>query len=907
MSMQIAVAALQATMQNVTLNAPPQPKGKMELVKRPAVGKAGRALQLYANYFKVTFAPTFTKQVFHYDVTITPVREGEQSAPKPGTSAEQPGVEVQARNVAFPAKLARKLVLQVAQEENWAPGWGFDGKKNIYAPSAILPQAETEHLITFQDSEDGAQQQARARQFKITTIWVNTIQKDRLDSFLQGTGENPRDLLQALDICFRHTSASHPNCTPVGRSLYWYDSELVGPIGGAAEAWMGYTQAIKACQAGLCVNLDVACTAFLQAKPLIDVMLGVSGRRRPEDMMQGSVLRTLTRSLRGVRVEKLFPAKKKRAMIMGFSDRGADALMFFNDKEKRNQSVAEYFAATNRRLKFPKLPCANIGGKDRITGRPKEVWIPVELLKVNPGQRRLKLDEKQTAEMITFAKQFPEEKREFIEYAARDLARFNKDPVLEAWGMQVASELMLVNARVLPAPKLSYTQPEAIDPGNSGSWNLRNVKFVQGAQLTTWGVVSLAERRDVDIPGPSGLVTFLKDMVQMLQACGLTVAMTQPPVVYYDRSRSVEDHMRAAVNQAQAATKQRCQIIMVLLRDKGVEMYKEVKRISDGMLGVPSQCFVMKSAGIGNFEPRGRPQYCANVAMKMNMKLKGRNVRLAGGPATVPVLGKLGPFMIFGADVTHPTSRNTNEPSVAAVVGSLEGSLSRYTTRVLIQEHRKEIIVDLQKVVQEMLREFYTANGGKAPTNLVFFRDGVADNQFQAVLEYEYAAIRRACASMGNGTYSPGITFIVVQKRHTTRFFPKDPRDGDKNGNVMPGTVVDQTICSPRDYDFFLNSHAGLLGTNRSAHYHVLVDEIGFGPDGIQLLTYWLCYLYARCTRSVSFCPPAYYAHLAAFRGRIMVRMDESASDTASVASGGEGAMQFADIRPELADAMFYM
>ena len=38
-------------------------------------------------------------------------------------------------------------------------------------------------------------------------------------------------------------------------------------------------------------------------------------------------------------------------------------------------------------------------------------------------------------------------------------------------------------------------------------------------------------------------------------------------------------------------------------------------------------------------------------------------------------------------------------------------------------------------------------------------------------------------------------------------------------------------------------------GTNKPAHYHVLVDEIGFGADGLQLLTYWLCYLYQRCTR----------------------------------------------------------
>ena len=46
-----------------------------------------------------------------------------------------------------------------------------------------------------------------------------------------------------------------------------------------------------------------------------------------------------------------------------------------------------------------------------------------------------------------------------------------------------------------------------------------------------------------------------------------------------------------------------------------------------------------------------------------------------------------------------------------------------------------------------------------------------------------------------------------------------------------------------------------------------------------------LCYLFCRCTRSVSVVPPCYYAHLAAFRGRILVT--ESLSDTESSISGG--------------------
>jgi eukaryotic translation initiation factor 2C len=105
------------------------------------------------------------------------------------------------------------------------------------------------------------------------------------------------------------------------------------------------------------------------------------------------------------------------------------------------------------------------------------------------------------------------------------------------------------------------------------------------------------------------------------------------------------------------------------------------------------------------------------------------------------------------------------------------------------------------------------------------------------------------------GTYQPPITFVVVQKRHNTRLFPATERDGDRSGNCVPGTVVDTGICHPTQFDFFLNSHAGLQGHNKPAHYHVLVDENGFSADSLQLFTYWQCYLYCRCTRSVSYVP----------------------------------------------------
>ena len=46
------------------------------------------------------------------------------------------------------------------------------------------------------------------------------------------------------------------------------------------------------------------------------------------------------------------------------------------------------------------------------------------------------------------------------------------------------------------------------------------------------------------------------------------------------------------------------------------------------------------------------------------------------------------------------------------------------------------------------------------------------------------------------------------------------------------------------------------------------MTNISFTADGLEQLTYQLCHVYARCTRSVSMPAPAYYAHLVAFRAR---------------------------------------
>ncbi|KAF0701531.1 hypothetical protein As57867_007987, partial [Aphanomyces stellatus] len=177
------------------------------------------------------------------------------------------------------------------------------------------------------------------------------------------------------------------------------------------------------------------------------------------------------------------------------------------------------------------------------------------------------------------------------------------------------------------------------------------------------------------------------------------------------------------------------------------------------------------------------------------------------------------------------------------------------------------------------------------------------EGQYQMVLNYEVTALHRACAKLEPG-YAPKITFVIVGKRHHTRLFATTAQNADRSGNVKAGTVVDTGVCHPTEHDFYLMSHAGLQGTSRPAHYHVLLDQIGFSADELQNLSFRLSHTYARCTRSVSIVPSVYYAHLLAFRARFFL-LDNSDGGSSIDSATFSGRML--EAHPELKDVMYYI
>lgn len=294
-------------------------------------------------------------------------------------------------------------------------------------------------------------------------------------------------------------------------------------------------------------------------------------------------------------------------------------------------------------------------------------------------------------------------------------------------------------------------------------------------------------------------------------------------------------------------------------------------------------------------------QYFANVAMKFNQKLGGTNHTVN--------LAKMSPLdnktILFGIDVTHPSPGSAESaPSIAGVVGSIDTMFSQYPASMRVQKGRQEMVEQLDEMIVERLQLWQKRNRG-LPNKVIVYRDGVSEGQYKLILEQEYPAFVRAFNKVyGAESKHPKISIIVVGKRHHTRFYPTKEEDTDgRTGNPKPGTVVDRGVTGEKLFDFFLLAHQGLQGTSKPAHYVVLKDGNNFGADQLQNLTHNLCYTFARATRSVSICPPAYYADLLCERGRSYLH----------TVLKGDGAVTFSpsawqrDVATSLMETMYYL
>ncbi|XP_068651672.1 protein argonaute MEL1-like [Aristolochia californica] len=850
---------------------------------RPDYGTLGKKCIVRANHFLIKLSDS--KTLFHYDVSIKP--------------------EISSRGLN--RAVMRQLVNMYGESHLGRRQPVYDGRKSLYAASQ-LPFESKEFSIKLVD-EDGREPR-RERDFKVAIRLVSRPDLHNLMQFLAGRQRDiPQETIQVLDIVLRESPSLR--YTPLGRSFFSRDFGQPEILGEGLECWRGFYQSVRPTQMGLTVNIDMSATAFYEPILVTEFVKKLLNNWDRRGQMSDSERVKVKKALRNVKVYATHRNDTRKYRISGVSALPANEVKF-NDEQGRSISVVRYFYERyNVPLDYVQWPCLQVGSDSRPT------YLPMEVCKIVEGQKYArKLNDRQITAILKATCQRPNIREGNIQETVA-YNNYSADQYAREFGMEISDRLTAVEARVLPPPELKYfgNGREASCRPSVGAWNMINKKMVNGAKVDYWVCLNFSKHATNTVD------TFCQELVNMCINIGMTFESKAPfvPIISsrpYRIDVALKDvEKRCTARLVSMGIKNGKLPLVIIILPEMSGSYGTIKRVCETELGIVSQCCQPKHVS------QGKKQYLENVALKINVKFGGRNTVLVDALARrIPLVTDY-PTIIFGADVTHPAPGEDSSPSIAAVVASMDWpEITKYRCLLSLQPHRVEIIQDLYTVendpqkgvvsgglIRDQLRAYYRAIGQK-PGRIIFYRDGVSEGQFSQVLFEEVDAIHKACASLQEG-YLPPVTFVVVQKRHHTRLFPADHRNRDltdRSGNILPGTVVDTTICHPTEFDFYLCSHAGIQGTSRPTHYHVLWDENGFRADSLQTLTNSLCYTFARCTRSVSIVPPAYYAHLGASRARYYMEGDFSDSGSGSGGAAGARVRALPQVKDNVKAVMFF-
>ncbi|ELR02128.1 hypothetical protein GMDG_05287 [Pseudogymnoascus destructans 20631-21] len=892
---------------------------------RPAYGTRGKPVVLWANYFELAAAKNLV--IYRYHVAISPEAKGRK------------------------LKRVIELLLEDPRLKNSATDF-----KAILVSRKKLPDVEVE--VTYR-SEFEDDPKPDDKPYRVNIQLTGEMDIDALVNHLRSVQPDPNfradkrmQVIQSLNILLGHYAQSDPLTTTIASNKHFlFGTDQAGirraveyyDLGKGLSALRGYFRSARPSTGRILVNVNVSHAVFFRPGPLVE-LIKIFGAA------YGTSLFQLERFLKKVRVETThLPVKKNKAgkkipkvktiialasqndgaglphppRVARFGANAKQVEFWFESTDKKKPGNGRYitvfdFFKTQYKMQLNEnYPVMNVGT------RANPMYMPVDCCMVIPGQTSMKkLDPDQTAEMIRFACRKPHLNAASITSDGLSVLGFdaNSNSNLGLFGINVNTNMITVPGRILPPPVVKYQGKNTVNP-RGGQWNMMGVKFTQGSKVPPWTYLCIERNgRNSPIKGEDHISSIMAEFQGMMNASGLAAA---PPFkgkrIVLDAGQNAPSNDELIDNMFKMATG-KIGLMVVVLPDTDAAVYNAVKYAADIKYGIHTVCAVASKIA----KEQRRDQYLANIALKVNSKLRGANQTLDTQKLGIIAEGKT---MVVGIDVTHPSPGSlSTAPSVAAIVASIDSTLSQFPCELSVQEGRKEMVTDLSEMMRSRLRLWREKNKA-LPENILVYRDGVSEGQYQVLKDDEIPSLRKAC----DGIYTadqrnkglPKLSVIVVGKRHHTRFYATKQDEADRSGNPNNGTVVDRGVTSMWNWDFFLQAHTCLQGTAKPAHYYVVLDEI-FGKgnlkkphpfpnaaDTLEDLTHNMCYLFTRATKAVSICPPAYYADLACERARCYLHKEyePSQSGGSSVGGGAQPSTLESDVKvnDRLKDSMFYI
>ncbi|KAI9783161.1 MAG: hypothetical protein M1816_001483 [Peltula sp. TS41687] len=811
----------------------------------PMKGTIGKPTRILVNHYEIQSLPTVKTHTYEIRMRV------------PVSSQRRGKSEVSAAQL---DTVMRQDAVKAFFKDNFV----FDGVSLGWSTTELLPINETRStMIDLPGSTPDRPNEVEIQFRNVGTVnilaLVKYIMEKRIELDPMGNKEI-EPTLKWLNAVYRQDPASKWVTRPGGSAYYDRAPGTFMSLRSTAdvlEAVRGIYQTVQLRFGKLTINVDTATTAFwAPGKNLIELvhaLMQVPPHANIQDVFVRDPQRFFSQCERLVgiffNVRHLSERRNARKVKLNKWTRGNAMELEFSVNREDNSvttNVNDYYRDRyNINLRYPQLPLADT----------KDGWFPLELCFSASGERYKEvLQGAETADFIKFATAPANVRQQQITANVEKLQWHNLDTP-KTMGLSVKTQMLQVSGRILPSPTPQYSSGTDTRSPEMGSWNLRGKRFARPSAIKSWGLMY--------IPAGAGApMDAVQDLVGGIQrgfgTLGMNVPRDLPAFLRGNAQGDIAIMVAELFSKANAAFGTKPDLLMFLIHGASDRIYKAVKNACDIQFGVASQVMLVEKA----MNKRGQVQYIANIGLKANVKLGGMNSVVED-----PLL-RNSRWMLLGGDTSHPSPAqlrmNPPPPTFSALTATWDNTCTAYTAVASAQLGKDQMITDFALQFEELLKRYKEKNNGSTPNSILYYRDGLSESQFAAIMAQEVGPLKEACAAISGP--KPKITVVVCIKRHHTRMFPTER--GDKLGNVLPGTVVEN---SPNN-DIYLVAHGGLQGTVRPTRYVVLFDQNNLSADDFQRLTNNLAWTYARATRAVSVVPPVYYADQACERARLHLR-----------------------------------
>jgi len=680
-------------------------------------------------------------------------------------------------------------------------------------------------------------------------------------NFLREARLGDRDVIQLYNILFGRIMKT------LKFSQYnrkYYNAAAAHPIKEYnLSVWPGYVTAVDHYEGGLLLQLDIS-HRVLRTETVRDFFANMRKRGITDLKSEAE------KALLGTSVLTRYNNKSYKVDDIDFNSSPKDS--FTNEKGEEMSYLDYYKRQYGIEIRDPDQPMLihrpkkkALGAEDNVD---KLICLVPELCLLTGMTDSMRADFRIMKEVSNFTRLSPAKRTESIR---KFVVSVNENPSAKAhlsdWGLQLSPVTLAMQGRQLQPETLFFGGNRKESAGLKADWGraATNNPVLTSVPLSKWAIFFLNKHA-------GEAKEFCKVMQQQGPKMGIKIANPKVVSLPNDRTETYLKAIREVIDPT-------VQLVLTIVPQQKADRYAAIKKLCCLEKPIASQVVVQRT--INNAKKLS--SVAQKIALQINCKLGGE------------LWACQTPFqdlMVVGIDVFHDKSHKRG--SIAGVVASVNHNLSRYYSTVAIQKSGQEIIDALKVAFMEALVQYYEVNN-KWPKDIVVFRDGVSDGQFDVVEKHEAqqfirtfahvagtpsssstaavddstggassSGLQRKLAAMIPKDYKPGFSFIIVQKRINTRLFATRGPIGtpaQQFDNPPAGTVLDHTVTRFKYKDFFLIPQVVNQGTVTPTHFVVIKESKALPADAIQRLAYKLTHMYFNWPGTVRVPAPCQYAH----------------------------------------------